>query len=119
MTIPGLYFYDQNSVSIVKKLKPSKRGELEIVDVHLSYLNQDSLSVFPTKKNVKWFDTGDAVEMLEASNYVHKYKKKQKTLVGSIELDSYRNGWISKKKMKLLIDQLPNSNYKLSLKRNI
>ena len=67
LTIPGLYFYDQNSVSIVKKLKPSKRGELEIVDVHLSYLNQDSLSVFPTKKNVKWFDTGDAVEMLEAS----------------------------------------------------
>ena len=118
LTIPGLYFYDQNSVSIVKKLKPSKRGELEIVDVHLSYLNQDSLSVFPTKKNVKWFDTGDAVEMLEASNYVHKYQKKQKTLVGSIELDSYRNGWISKKKLKLLIDQLPNSNYKLSLKRN-
>lgn len=119
LTIPGLYFYDQKSISIVKKLKPSKRGELEIVDVHLSYLNQGTLSVFSIKKDVKWFDTGDAVEMLEASNYVHKYQKKQKTLVGAIELDSYRNGWISKKQLKLLIDQLPNSNYKLSLKRHI
>ena len=119
LTIPGLYFYDQKSISIVKKLKPSKRGELEIVDVHLSYLNQGTLSVFSIKKDVKWFDTGDAVEMLEAANYVHKYQKKQKTLVGAIELDSYRNGWISKKQLKLLIDQLPNSNYKSSLKRHI
>ena len=119
LTIPGLYFYDQKSISIVKNLKPSKRGELEIVDVHLSYLNQGTLSVFSIKKDVKWFDTGDAVEMLEASNYVHKYQKKQKTLVGAIELDSYRNGWISKKQLKLLIDQLPNSNYKSSLKQHI
>ena len=92
---------------------------MEIVDVHLSYLLEKNLSVFPVKNNIKWFDTGDANEMLEASNYVHKYQKKEKTLVGSIELDSYLNGWISKKQFKLLIDQLPNSNYKLSLKRYI
>ena len=119
LTIPGLYFYDQKSISVVKKLNPSKRGELEIVDVHLSYLLEENLSVFPIKNNIKWFDTGDAVEMLEASNYVHKYQKKEKTLVGSIELDAYINGWISKKQFKLLINQLPNSNYKLSLKRYI
>jgi len=119
LTIPGLYFYDQKSISVVKKLNPSKRGELEIVDVHLSYLLEENLSVFPIKNNIKWFDTGDAVEMLEASNYVHKYQKKEKTLVGSIELDAYINGLISKKQFKLLINQLPNSNYKLSLKRCI
>ena len=119
LTIPGLYFYDQKSISVVKKLNPSKRGELEIVDVHLSYLLEENLSVFSIKNNIKWFDTGDAVEMLEASNYVHKYQKKEKTLVGSIELDAYINGWISKKQFKLLINQLPNSNYKLSLKRYI
>jgi len=119
LTIPGLYFYDQKSISIVKRLNPSKRGELEIVDVHLSYLLEENLSVFPIKNNIKWFDTGDAVEMLEASNYVHKFQKKEKTLVGSIELDAYINGLISKKQFKLLINQLPNSNYKLSLKRYI
>ena len=119
LTIPGLYFYDQKSISVVKKLNPSKRGELEIVDVHLSYLLEENLSVFPIKNNIKWFDTGDAVEMLEASNYVHKFQKKEKTLVGSIELDAYINGLISKKQFKLLINQLPNSDYKLSLKRYI
>ena len=119
LTIPGLYFYDQKSISVVKKLNPSKRGELEIVDVHLSYLLEENLSVFPIKNNIKWFDTGDAVEMLEASNYVNKFQKKEKTLVGSIELDAYINGLISKKQFKLLINQLPNSNYKLSLKRCI
>ena len=115
LTIPGLYFYDQKANSVVKKLKPSKRGELEIVDVHRSYVLEKNLSIFPVENNVKWFDTGDAVEMLEASNYVHKYQKKEKTLVGSIELDSYLNGWISKNQLKLLIDQIPNSNYKFSL----
>ena len=119
LTIPGLYFYDQKANSVVKKLKPSKRGELEIVDVHRSYVLEKNLSIFPVENNVKWFDTGDAVEMLEASNYVHKYQKKEKTLVGSIELDSYLNGWISKNQLKLLIDQIPNSNYKFSLKRYI
>ena len=115
LTIPGLYFYDHQSISVVKKLKPSKRGELEIVDVHLSYLQRENLNVFPLNKDIKWFDTGDAEEMLEASNYVHKFQKKNKTLVGSIELESYKNGWISKKQLKLLINQLPGSNYKLRL----
>jgi len=115
LTIPGLYFYDHQSIPVIKKLKPSKRGELEIVDVHLYYLQRENLNVFPLNKDVKWFDTGDAEEMLEASNYVHKYQKKNKTLVGSIELESYKNGWISKKQLKILINQLPGSNYKLSL----
>ena len=115
LTIPGLYFYDHQSIPFIKKLKPSKRGELEIVDVHLHYLQRENLNVFPLNKDVKWFDTGDAEEMLEASNYVHKYQKKNKTLVGSIELESYKNGWISKKQLKILINQLPGSNYKLSL----
>ena len=115
LTIPGLYFYDHQSIPVIKKLKPSKRGELEIVDVHLHYLQRENLNVFPLNKDVKWFDTGDAEEMLEASNYVHKYQKKNKTLVGSIELESYKNGWISKKQLKILINQLPGSNYKLSL----
>ena len=115
LTIPGLYFYDHQSIPVIKKLKPSKRGELEIVDVHLHYLQRENLNVFPLNKDVKWFDTGDAEEMLEASNYVHKYQKKNRTLVGSIELESYKNGWISKKQLKILINQLPGSNYKLSL----
>ena len=115
LTIPGLYFYDKDSISIVKNLKPSKRKELEIVDVHQSYLRKNLLKVFALKNDVQWFDTGDAEEMLEASNYIHKYQKKGKKLFGSIEMDSYLNGWITKKQLRTLIDQMPNSKYKEKL----
>ena len=115
LTIPGLYFYDKDSISIVKNLKPSKRKELEIVDVHQSYLRKNLLKVFKLKNDVQWFDTGDAEEMLEASNYIHKYQKKGKKLFGSIEMDSYLNGWITKKQLRILINQMPDSKYKEKL----
>ena len=115
LTIPGLYFYDKDSISIVKNLKPSKRKELEIVDVHQSYQKKKLLKVFALKKDVKWFDTGDAEEMLEASNYINKYQKKEKKLFGSIEMDSYLNGWITKKQLRILINQMPDSKYKEKL----
>ena len=67
-TIPGLYFYDEKSINCVKKLVPSKRGELEIVDVHKFYLSKNELEVFELSSDIKWFDTGDSNEMLEAAN---------------------------------------------------
>ena len=117
LTIPGLYFYDSESKTLVRKLKPSKRGELEIVDVHLDYLEKQQLKVFSLKKDIKWFDTGDAEEMLEASNYVHRYQKNKKTLVGSIELAALKNGWISKNNFKLMISKYSNSQYKKNLQK--
>ena len=117
LTIPGLYFYDSASIPVVKKLRPSKRGELEIVDVHLAYLEKQLLKVFSLKKDIKWFDTGDAEEMLEASNYVHRYQKNKKTLVGSIELVALKNGWISKKRFNLIVSKYPNSQYKKNLQK--
>ena len=115
-TIPGFYFYDKAAISCVKKLSPSARGELEIVDVHKFYLDKGLLSVFKLKKDVKWFDTGDANEMLEASNYLAKYQKENKTLIGSIELTAYQNKWISKKNFIDLLNLLPTSDYKNKLK---
>ena len=117
LTIPGLYFYDFESKSAVRKLKPSKRGELEIVDVHLAYLEKKLLNVFSLKKDIKWFDTGDAEEMLEASNYIRRFQIRNKTLVGSIELIAWKNGWISKKKFSLIISKYPNSQYKKNLQK--
>ena len=118
-TIPGLYFYDKNSVQYAKKLKPSKRGELEIADVHQNYLKENQLKVFPLKNDVKWFDTGDAEEMLTASNFISKYQNQRKRLIGSIELVALENKWISKKQFSKLIQNIPNSNYKDSLKKKL
>ena len=118
-TIPGLYFYDKNSVQYAKKLKPSKRGELEIVDIHQNYLKENQLKVFPLKNDVKWFDTGDAEEMLTASNFISKYQNQRKRLIGSIELIALENKWITKKQFSKLIQNIPNSNYKDSLKKKL
>ena len=115
-TIPGFYFYDEASIAYVKTLKPSNRGELEIVDVHKNYLSNNHLKVFQLKKNIKWFDTGDANEMLEAANYVQKYQKLNNILIGSIELTAFKNNWINKKNFKDLIKKLPDSEYKKKLK---
>ena len=117
--IPGLYFYDKNSLQYAKKLKPSKRGELEIVDIHQNYLKENQLKVFPLKNDVKWFDTGDAEEMLIASNFISKYQNQRKRLIGSIELIALENKWISKKQFSKLIQNIPNSNYKDSLKKKL
>ena len=118
-TIPGLYFYDKNSVQYAKKIKPSKRGELEIVDIHQNYLKENQLKVFPLKNDVKWFDTGDAEEMLTASNFISKYQNQRKRLIGSIELIALENKWITKKQFSKLIQNIPNSNYKDSLKKKL
>ena len=90
---------------------------MEIVDVHLDYLEKQQLKVFSLKKDIKWFDTGDAEEMLEASNYVQRYTKNKKTLMGSIELVALKNGWISKNKFKLMISKYSNSQYKKNLQK--
>ena len=118
-TIPGLYFYDKESVRYAKKLKPSKRGELEIVDIHQRYLKENKLKVFPLKNDVKWFDSGDAEEMLAASNFISKSQNQSKKLIGSIELIALKNKWISKKQFSKLIQNIPNSNYKDSLKKKL
>jgi len=115
-TIPGFYFYDKTSIAYVKKLKPSNRGELEIVDVHKYYLNNNQLKVFQLKRDIKWFDTGDANEMLEAANYVQKYQKLNNILIGSIELTAFKNNWINKTRFKDLVKKLPDSEYKKKLK---
>ena len=114
-TIPGLYFYDEKSIDCAKKLVPSKRGELEIVDVHKFYLSKNELEVFELSSDIKWFDTGDSNEMLEAANYVAKYQKKNKELIGSVELIAFQNKWINKKNFQSLIRKLPNSEYKVNL----
>jgi len=118
-TIPGLYFYDKNSVEYTKKLKPSKRGELEIVDIHQDYLKNNQLKVFPLKNDVKWFDTGDAEEMLAASNFISKYQNQNKKLSGSIELTAFENRWISKKQFSKLIQNIPSSAYKDFLEQKL
>ncbi|CAN0601947.1 unnamed protein product, partial [Ectocarpus sp. 12 AP-2014] len=68
--IPGIYFYDNNVVEIAERIKPSKRGELEITDVNIAYLNKGNLKVSVLDKGIAWLDTGTFSSLMNASQFV-------------------------------------------------
>ncbi|MCR5217755.1 glucose-1-phosphate thymidylyltransferase RfbA [Treponema sp.] len=103
--VPGLYFYDNNVVSIAENIKPSARGELEITAVNNEYLNRKSLSVELLGRGLAWLDTGTYDGLQEAGNFVATIQKRQGMYVACIEEIAYRNGWINKEKLLQLSSQ--------------
>ena len=109
--IPGLYFYDNNVVEIAKNLKPSERGEIEITDVNLEYLNRKKLRVELFGRGMAWLDTGTYDGLLEASNFVETIQKRQGLYVACIEEIAYRLGYIDKAQLKKLAKPLMKTEY--------
>lgn len=109
--IPGLYFYDNTVVEKAKKVKPSKRGELEITTLNEMYLKENNLNVVSLGRGMAWLDTGTHDALLEASNFVKTIQSRQGVMVACPEEISYRNGWIDKDKIKELAEPLLKSEY--------
>ena len=109
--IPGLYFYDNTVVEKAKKVKPSKRGELEITTLNEMYLNENNLNVVSLGRGMAWLDTGTHDALLEASNFVKTIQSRQGVMVACPEEIAYRNGWIDKNKIKELAEPLLKSEY--------
>ena len=87
--IPGLYFYDNNVVSIAESLNPSSRGELEITDLNRIYLNENSLHVEILERGFVWLDTGTHESLHQASAYVETIEKRQGIKISCVEEISY------------------------------
>ena len=100
--IPGLYYYDNSVVEKAKIIKPSERGELEITTVNEKYLEEGTLKVKNLGRGTAWLDTGTHEALLEASNYVEAIQKRQGFYIACIEEIAYKNGWITKDKVKEL-----------------
>jgi glucose-1-phosphate thymidylyltransferase len=93
--VPGLYFYDNEVVTIAKTVQPSVRGEIEITAVNNAYLARGRLSVELLGRGMAWLDTGTYDGLLEAGNYIATIQKRQGMYVSCVEEIAYANGWIS------------------------
>lgn len=109
--VPGLYFYDNTVVEKAKKIKPSKRGELEITDLNKMYLEEKNLKVNLLGRGFAWLDTGNHKNLLQASNFIETIQERQGNYVACIEEIAYKNGWITKDQLKELAKPLLKTEY--------
>ena len=103
--VTGLYQYDKNVLNLVKSLKPSKRGELEITDLNNIYIKENHLHAVMLNRNTDWFDTGTFSSLFEASEYVHKFQIKNKMPLGSPEVAAIESGLVRKQTMLRILDK--------------
>ena len=114
--ITGMYLFDKKVLSLTKKLKPSKRNELEITDLLKYYLKRNKLNFEILGRGNSWFDAGTCDSLLSASQFIKAVEDRQGFKIGCIEEISYLNKWINKKKLLELSRRYKNSSYGKYLK---
>lgn len=110
--VPGLYVYDHRVVEYCKTLRPSARDELEITDLNLIYLRQNSLHVRLLGRGMAWLDTGTQTSLLEAANYIATIEHRQGLKVACLEEIALRAGFIDQRQLSRLIDLRPKGEYR-------
>ena len=114
--VTGLYFYDNKVVEYAKKLKPSKRGELEITDLNRIYLENDELDVTLLGSGYTWLDTGTHESLVDATNFVKTIEEHQHRKIACLEEIAYLKGWISKEEVLKTYEVLKKNQYGKYLK---
>jgi glucose-1-phosphate thymidylyltransferase len=109
--VTGLYFYDNDVVSLAKSLRPSARGELEITDLNRLYLDRSTLKVELMGRGFAWLDTGTHDSLLEAGQFIATIEKRQGLKISCPEEIAWRNGWISTEALVALATPLAKSGY--------
>ena len=109
--VTGLYFYDNDVVTIAKDIKPSPRGELEITDVNRRYLEQGTLQVELMGQGTAWLDTGTHQSLLDAGNFIRVIEERQGLKVACLEEIAYRLGYIDAEQVLALAAPLIKSGY--------
>ena len=111
LAITGLYFFDNKVIELSKSLKPSKRKELEIVDLLKKYKNKKQLSSEIIGRGGAWLDTGSITDFNNASNFIATVESRQGFKIGCIEEIAFQNKWINKPSIKKAISFYGNCEY--------
>lgn len=109
--VTGIYFYDNRVLEIAAGLKPSPRGELEITDVNLAYLERGELHVELLGRGTAWLDTGTHASLLQASNFVETIQERQGLKIACLEEIAYQKGYLSREELVALGKGMGKSSY--------
>ena len=109
--VVGLYFYPNDVVDVAKRIKPSKRGELEITTVNQEYLSQDRLMVQTLQRGFAWLDTGTHDSLSEASTFIEVIEKRQGLKIACLEEIAFKKGWISKESLYATAQPMSKNSY--------
>ena len=111
LAVTGLYFFDNKVINLSKSLKPSKRKEIEIVDLLNKYKNNKNLKAEIIGRGGAWLDTGSIKDFNNTSNFVATIEDRQGFKIGCIEEIAFSNNWISKNEIKKAISFYGNCEY--------
>jgi len=117
--VPGLYIFDNEVLEIVKNLKPSARGELEITAVNVEYLRRGKLRVHRLPRGFAWLDAGTSSSLHEASAYVQTIEKRAGVKIGCPEEAAFRQGIVSLAQLETIVSQIPNCEYRTYLDQEV
>ena len=109
--VPGLYFFDNDVVALTEELKPSARGELEITDVNLAYLNRNQLKVELLGRGFAWLDTGTYESLQQACEFVRVIQERQGLKTACIEEIAFRLGYIDRDQLGKLASEMNHNEY--------
>ena len=110
--VPGLYVYDGHVVEFCRQLAPSARGELEITDLNLAYLERNELHVKTLSRGMAWLDTGTQTSLLEAGNYIATIEHRQGLKIACLEEVAFRMSFIDQSALERIVDELPKGEYR-------
>lgn len=119
LAIPGIYLFPPDVHMMYKQVQPSARGELEIIDLLKLFLEQDRLTLQEMPRGTAWLDMGTPTGMMQASNFVSLIQERQNIFVGSPDEAAWRSGRISTECFEELVNNMPDSSYKKTLKSMI
>jgi len=109
--VPGLYFYDNEVISIAESIQPSPRGEYEITDINKNYLAAGKLKVGILNRGTAWLDTGTFASLMQAGQFVQVIEERQGLKIGCIEEVAYNMGFIDAQKLEEAAQPLLKSGY--------